>query len=844
MPTCTSVEPCLHCPRRRRERHILPWGQEVTIQPVLGQGPTNPELIVIGEGPGRHENDRQIPFVGRAGDLTNRALSLAGTSRKRIWIGNVTCCIPDQAIDAPWARDCVTKHLVGQLEALPGHVPVVLLGRWAMEALTPFRKITEKTGTGYLGRLCKWVWKNKKLKDGSLEPKQVREEFGEVRPIWFVIHPAAILRGSGSEGQLVEVFKRALHEEPTEQSGLQKVETVDAVPMDLQPTGPVPFTGPNVPPTAPLRPATLADVPGALREAIQGIVAIDTETDGLHPWNGHRPFLMQAAWFDAQGPHIEMLDVRVESNRKKAQKIIDHAKRIVGHHVVFDANMLRAIGVHLPWSRVDDTMLLAHCNDDRDSGHGNSGLEKLGVKYICHDAMRFKDLVEVYKQKDTDVRTGKYINLPPWLGYQYSANDVVLTLALYAHFKSKRAEIPKYVYALEQKLLPIFARIESTGIYIKPERLDAARRTFGFRHRQALSALWRVFGYEFNPASTLQIVEAMARIGKKSGKATQKGNDSWDEEALTFWGGEHGAAVIRERQLRVLKSRYLDGLLEHIGPRNRLYYSIRQVGTVTGRSSTQPNMQNIPDDDAHVFRGLFGPEPGRVLLSFDLKTIEPRIMAALSDEKNILDVLNADLNADPYDVMLRRLAAISPAWQWKNEADYTEKRKIIKRAWLALSYGAGEDKYAMLVGLPKPEAIAVRQEFKQGFPNLAAFADESKAYYGRFGYVETWLGRRRHIGEEEGAHKAANSRVQGGAADLFKGCLLRVSAICKTHGAEIVNQVHDDVIVECPLETEAAFVRDTIPAMTEGWPFDVPILVDVKRSESSWGEMEKVELHG
>jgi DNA polymerase len=61
---------------------------------VPGEGPSNADLMFIGEGPGFHENEQGRPFVGAAGKFLEDLLASIGLSREQVFIGNVVKCRP------------------------------------------------------------------------------------------------------------------------------------------------------------------------------------------------------------------------------------------------------------------------------------------------------------------------------------------------------------------------------------------------------------------------------------------------------------------------------------------------------------------------------------------------------------------------------------------------------------------------------------------------------------------------------------------------------------------------------------------------------------------------------
>jgi len=63
---------------------------------VPGEGPANARLVVIGEGPGRTEDETGRPFVGRAGELLTKILEAIKLPREQVFICNIVKCRPPE----------------------------------------------------------------------------------------------------------------------------------------------------------------------------------------------------------------------------------------------------------------------------------------------------------------------------------------------------------------------------------------------------------------------------------------------------------------------------------------------------------------------------------------------------------------------------------------------------------------------------------------------------------------------------------------------------------------------------------------------------------------------------
>ena len=114
---------------------------------VPGEGAADAEVMVVGEAPGRHEDEQGRPFVGRAGKLLDELLAEAGLEREDVYITNVVKARPPGNRD-PKAPE-VAHHLpwLEQQLALIRPRVVIPLGRHALAHFAPGQKISEVHGT-------------------------------------------------------------------------------------------------------------------------------------------------------------------------------------------------------------------------------------------------------------------------------------------------------------------------------------------------------------------------------------------------------------------------------------------------------------------------------------------------------------------------------------------------------------------------------------------------------------------------------------------------------------------------------------------------------------------------
>lgn len=113
---------------------------------VPGSGPGAAEVILIGEGPGFHENEQGLPFVGAAGNFLDELLKSAGISRSEVFITNVVKCRPPSNRDPlPEELTACNGYLERQIQTINPKV-IVTLGRFSMQKFLPHAKISQAHG--------------------------------------------------------------------------------------------------------------------------------------------------------------------------------------------------------------------------------------------------------------------------------------------------------------------------------------------------------------------------------------------------------------------------------------------------------------------------------------------------------------------------------------------------------------------------------------------------------------------------------------------------------------------------------------------------------------------------
>ncbi len=117
---------------------------------VFGVGDPQAEILLVGEGPGAHEDEQGVPFVGRAGKLLDDMLAVIGLDRSKVYITNIVKCRPPENRDPlNVEQDACTGYLRRQIALMQPKI-VVSLGRIAaMRLIDPKFRITKDHGIWY-----------------------------------------------------------------------------------------------------------------------------------------------------------------------------------------------------------------------------------------------------------------------------------------------------------------------------------------------------------------------------------------------------------------------------------------------------------------------------------------------------------------------------------------------------------------------------------------------------------------------------------------------------------------------------------------------------------------------
>ena len=114
---------------------------------VPGTGPLNASIMLVGEAPGENEDNQGVPFVGRGGELLNKAIEAVGWSREELYITNAVKCRPEGNRNPNAAElSACYQHLKKEIEVVKPKVIIALGAIAANTLIHPDFKITQENG--------------------------------------------------------------------------------------------------------------------------------------------------------------------------------------------------------------------------------------------------------------------------------------------------------------------------------------------------------------------------------------------------------------------------------------------------------------------------------------------------------------------------------------------------------------------------------------------------------------------------------------------------------------------------------------------------------------------------
>ena len=473
-----------------------------------------------------------------------------------------------------------------------------------------------------------------------------------------------------------------------------------------------------------------------------------------------------------------------------------------------------------------------------------------GAKIILHDVKYFMHLTNVTDFDYFDTKIASYL-LYAQRSYdtvgevvdEYSEFDCGdrLAVGLFSAYKVLKDKIldeglGKLFYEVEQPLTAVLYDMEKAGFCVDVKMLDELRVKYSEELAQLEKNIYLLAGESFNINSPKQLQNILySKLGLPATKKTKSGA-STDAEALEGLKGKHEIIeyILRYRQISKFKGTYIEGIDGLIDKKTgRVHTVFNQTATVTGRlSSTEPNLQNIPvrTKEGRELRKMFVASPDRVLVCADYSQIELRLLAAFSKDERLVGAYQAG-----EDIHRETASAVYGVDIDDVTADMRRSAKAVN---FSIIYGMSDYGLATELGIFPKHARYFIQRYFDTYSSVKEYMEENKRIAKETGKATTMLGRKRLIPELTssnynvrgfGERAAMNMPLQGSAADIIKISMIKVFNALKNEGlkARLILQVHDELIVDTPIE-EAEKVKKLLKDnMEEAVSLIVPLIAEV-----------------
>ena len=581
---------------------------------------------------------------------------------------------------------------------------------------------------------------------------------------------------------------------------------------------------------------TLVDTTEGIKElnaklCLQKSVAFDTETTGIDPLASD---IVGISFSYKEG---EAYYVALSAKKEEAKEQLsllkpfleDESIEKIGQNIKYDILMVRNYDIKVQ-GPLFDTMI-AHYLINPETSHG---MDYLAETYLKYKTVSIEELIGSRGKNQGNMR-----DVDIAIASKYACEDADITLKL-KHLLEKELKennLEKLFYEIECPLIYVLADMEWIGVRLDLEALKQLSIDLTKELSTLEAEIIEMAGMEYNVNSPKQTGEVLFDHMKISDKAkkTKTGQYSTSEGELEKLRNVHPIIekILEYRGVKKLLSTYIDAFPLLINPRsNKIHTSFNQTVAATGRlSSTNPNLQNIPirDERGRAMRKVFIPDEGCTFLSADYSQIELRIMAHLSNDKNMTEAFNNDLDIHS--------ATAAKIFKVPLEEATGDMRNKAKTANFGIIYGISVFGLSERLAIPRGEAKELIDGYFETYPDVEKYMETSKEKARENGYVETLFGRKRFLPDINSRNgivrgyaerNAINAPIQGSAADIIKVAMIRIFKRFeeKKLKSKMILQVHDELNFNVPLDELDVAKKIVVEEMENAYKLSVPLKTD------------------
>jgi len=510
----------------------------------------------------------------------------------------------------------------------------------------------------------------------------------------------------------------------------------------------------------------------------------------------------------------------------------------IAHNIKYDLKIIEKYGVEVK-GPIFDTMI-AHYLITPEGKHGMDFLSEL---YLNYKPISIETLIGKKGKAQ-----GSMGDIDPKDISDYACEDADITFQLKQRFEPEiqKEHLKDLFYKIEMPLVRVLKEMEMEGI-----NLDvAALNKFSIELEKDIIELEKqikeIAGVqEFNLDSPKQLGEILFEHLKIDAKAkkTKTGQYSTSEDTLSKLEANHPiiTLILNYRSLRKLKSTYVDSLPELVNKTTgRVHTNYMQTIAATGRlSSNNPNLQNIPirtEKGKEIRKAFITRDANHTLLSADYSQIELRVIAAISQDTNMLEAFRSghDIHA----------ATAAKVFHVEKIEDVTrEQRSSAKAVNFGIIYGQSAFGLSQNLGISRTEAKEIIDSYWTQYPNIKKYLGDSVQFARDNGYVETIMKRRRYLADIVSGNaivrgfaerNAVNAPIQGSAADIVKIAMINVYDEMKKQNlqSKMLLQVHDELVFDVVNSEREIMEKIVKEKMEHAVEIGVPLDIDYKFADN------------
>ena len=474
-----------------------------------------------------------------------------------------------------------------------------------------------------------------------------------------------------------------------------------------------------------------------------------------------------------------------------------------------------------------------------DNGKHNHNLDDIITAYLYKNVEIKINSLEKYNLLIKDYEDGKNNNVDfETACFRVNAINILYNLLNERLLENK--ELFKLYTEIEKPIVSILANMEFLGVKVDVITLKQLSDYFLKEVSKIENEIYKISGTTFNLNSPKQLSEILfEKMGlPKITKPSKSGIYSTDVdtmETLYQMGFEVAGKILEYRHYTKLRNTYTDTLQKLVDKNSRVHTTYENTYVITGRlASSNPNLQNIPirTEDGEKIRKAFIAKEGYSFIGVDYSQIELRILAEYANVKKLKENFknNLDIHSETAKTVFNT-DTITP-----------EMRRMAKAINFSIVYGTTSYGLAKRLDKSNNEAKQYMDNYFQLYPEIRKYMEDIKDFVKKNGYIKTMFNRICYISISSGVQKgfqerlAINAPIQGTGADIIKMAMIKVNEAIKKYDANIILQIHDELLIEVKdeqLEEVKSVVKREMENVVN---FSIALPIEIK-SGKNWGEV-------